>query len=200
MKLLFIGDSVTDCGCSRKTEEFGPYGIGYVRRLAELMPGHTVINAGISGNRIRNLQARWEQDCLQHTPDVVTILIGVNDVWRQFDSNDPVDPEAFRAAYRQLLSDTRARLPQTRILLMEPFVLPIPEDRRTWRPYIDSLIQIVRDMAVAYTLPLVPLEGLLFASAATLGLAAVAQDGVHPTPLGHEVIAQSWLQTFRGLA
>ena len=110
-----------------------------------------------------------------------------------------MDADAFCAAYRQLIADTQARLPQTRILLMEPFLLPIPEDRRAWRPFIDRLIQIVREMAVANTLPLVPLEGLLFAQAASVGLAAVAHDGVHPTPFGHEVIAQSWLQTFRGL-
>ena len=77
MKLLFIGDSVTDCGCSRKTDEFGQYGIGYVRRLAELLPGHTVINSGVSGNRVRDLIARWEADCVAHNPDVVTILIGI---------------------------------------------------------------------------------------------------------------------------
>ncbi|MGI6652798.1 MAG: GDSL-type esterase/lipase family protein [Christensenellales bacterium] len=124
MKLLFIGDSVTDCGCSRKTEEFGQYGIGYVRRLSELLPGHTVINSGSSGNRVRDLMARWETDCLAHNPDVVTILIGVNDVWRQFDQNDPIDQAAFRAGYRKLIDDTKARLPKACIILMESFLLP----------------------------------------------------------------------------
>lgn len=197
MKLLFIGDSITDCGCSRKTEEYGQYGIGYVRRLAELLPEHELINSGISGNRIRNLLARWEQDCLAHTPDVVTILVGINDVWRQFDRNEPVDPAAFRAGYRKLLDDTKTRLPKTRIILMEPFLLPIPEDRREWRPFLDALILAVRDLAVEYSLPLVPLDSLFFAAASVGGLAGVARDGVHPTPRGHEVIAQSWLQTFK---
>jgi len=200
MKLLFFGDSVTDCGCSRKTEEFGEYGIGYVRRLAELLPEQTVINSGISGNRIRDLLNRRERDCFAHNPDVVTILIGINDVWRQFDSNDPVDPAAFRAGYRKLIEDTKARLPEARIILMEPFLLPIPEDRREWRPFMDALILAVRDLALEFSLQLVPLDGLMLAAASVNGLDTIAQDGVHPTPKGHEVIAQTWIQTFQHTA
>ena len=87
-------------------------------------------------------------------------------------------------------------MPEARIILMEPFLLPIPEDRREWRPYMDEVLVTVRDLAVEYSLQLVPLEGVLVASASICGLAKIAHDGVHPTPLGHEVIAQSWMQTF----
>ena len=193
MKLLFIGDSVTDCGCSRKTPEFGQYGIGYVRRIAALRPEHEVVNSGISGNRVRDLIVRWDKDCLAHEPDVVTLLIGINDVWRQFDNNDPINQEDFRAGYRKLIEDTRTALPKARMILMEPFLLPIPEDRRAWRPFFDEMLVTVRDLAAEFSLEMIPLDGLLFSVGVTRGFSSIAQDGVHPTPLGHEVIARSWL-------
>src|SRR5690606_32708058 len=102
-------------------------------------PDHGVhfLNRGIGGNRVGDLQARWREDCIELRPEWVSIHIGINDCWRRYDSNDATPVEVFHARYRELLNDTRAALPEVRLILLEPFVLPYPEDRTAWREDLD---------------------------------------------------------------
>lgn len=106
MNQLFQGDSVTDCG--RVRNESGNLGGGYVSMIAESLsnPGNNLINRGVSGDRVRQLDARWDVDCINLRPDVVTILIGINDVWRQFDSGLKLDLEDFETTYQRLVDRT----------------------------------------------------------------------------------------------
>ncbi|WP_339173402.1 SGNH/GDSL hydrolase family protein [Paenibacillus sp. FSL H7-0943] len=196
--ILFQGDSITDWG--RNHEDASSLGVGYAMmvaaRLGHLYPEKnlTFFNRGIGGNRIVDLQGRWDQDCLDLKPTWVSIYIGINDTWRRFDSGEETTPEQFEASYRDLIERTRKSL-NAKLVLIEPFVLPVPEDRRTWRQDLDPKIHIVRELAREYGAPLVPLDGLFAAASVKAEPAYWAYDGVHPTPAGHALIADAWLKT-----
>lgn len=195
--LLFFGDSITDCG--RDRTKLDSLGDGYVSQIharlghALASPAMRVINQGCSGHRIYDLEARLETDLLAHKPSIVTFLIGINDVWRRFD-RDIVSPAGeFAVSYRRVLTRIRSEL-NPRLVLMEPFVLPVPADRRAWREDLDPKITIVRDLAIEFGADLIPLDGH-FAVAATRAPAAYwLPDGVHPSPAGHALIADAWLK------
>ena len=121
--VLFQGDSITDCGRSRKNLD--DLGSGYAMMAAAwigaMYPELSIrfVNRGISGNRAKDLQNRWQEDCIDIQPTWVSIMIGVNDTWRAFDSNDPTSPAAYRDAYEAILADVRDRL-GARMVLIEP--------------------------------------------------------------------------------
>jgi len=196
--VLFIGDSITDCGRSR--EDFSNPGCGYVRALAgmlgaeyaELKP--SFINTGISGDRVRDLRARWNKDCLDHSPDIVSIMIGVNDTWRRYDAaKDPTDAEAYRKDYEFILSELKNNL-ECQIVVVEPFLLPFPADRKEWRVDLDPKIAVARDLAYQYADAFVPLDGIFASASIRREPAYWAPDGVHPSIAGHMLIAESWLE------
>ena len=190
--ILFIGDSVTDCG--RRDDPDG-LGDGYVRLIAHnpALTGMRVTNRGISGNRVVDLEGRWQHDVLDAAPDVLTILIGINDTWRRYDSANPTSARDFEAGYRRLL-DSAATDGRT-LVLMEPFVLPVTEQQRAWHPEdLDEKIAVVHGLARDFDAILVPLDAALTTLADELTPEALADDGVHPTPLGHDAIAALWLQ------
>ncbi len=198
--VLFQGDSVTDAGRVRALPE--DLGVGYPLLVGSwysaAFPERDVrfLNRGVGGDRVVNLLERWEEDCLALRPDILSILIGVNETWRAFDAGDPTPAAVFERQYRDLLARTRAALPETRITLMEPFVLPFPPDRELWRADLDPKIQAVRRLARDFGCALIPLDGLFAAAAARREPAYWALDGVHPTPAGHGLIARAWLRAF----
>ena len=191
--VLFVGDSVTDCG--RRDDPEG-LGSGYVRVLAATpeLAGRTVLNRGISGNRVVDLEARWADDVLAVDAAVVSILIGINDTWRRYDSDDPTTVDAYEAGYRRLLEPFGAR-PETALVLMEPFVLPVTPEQAGWREDLDPKIEVVHRLATEFGATLVPTDVELtrLAAEGAGGAAALAEDGVHPTPRGHAAIAAIWL-------
>ncbi|MDR2656669.1 MAG: SGNH/GDSL hydrolase family protein [Oscillospiraceae bacterium] len=196
--ILFQGDSVTDCGRSRQNDDY--LGSGYPALIKAAMDAHVpelglrVINRGVSGDRVKNLAARWDADCVTVNPDVVSILIGINDTWRSYDSNDPTSAEAYAADYRKILERTKAETKVRQFILMDPFVLPVPDDRRAWRVDLDPRITVVRDLAREFKAIYIPLDALFAKESIKLGCAALAGDGVHPTPVGHAFIAKNWIK------
>ncbi|WP_026486508.1 SGNH/GDSL hydrolase family protein [Caldanaerobius polysaccharolyticus] len=196
--VLFQGDSVTDVG--RNRDDGNDLGFGYPMFVASwfsaMYPDVNVrfINRGVSGNRVRDLKSRWRQDCLDLKPDWVSILIGINDCWRRYDSNDPTSVEAFEADYRYILDQVKEEL-DAKIIILEPFVLPTSEDRVQWREDLDPKIQAVRKLAREYGALLIPLDGIMAQACTRRQPAFWAADGVHPTPAGHALIAQAWLKT-----
>ena len=197
-KILFTGDSVTDCGSSA-SENINFLGHGYPIFIASLLGANmpelelTFVNTGISGNRVRDLRSRWEKDVINHKPDVVSILIGINDTWRRYDRNDATSGNVFERDYRFILEKTLHDLPGVQIVMMEPFLLPIPEDRRMWRADLGVKIQVVRDLAEEFADVLVPLDGIFAAAACKREKSFWTPDGVHPTASGHALIAESWI-------
>lgn len=200
--VLFQGDSITDGGRDRLVEE--DLGFGYVSLAVSwfqaLYPELQVrfLNRGVSGDRAVDLEERWQRDCLDLQPGWLSIMIGINDTWRRYDNNDPTTAEAYAKTYRALLEQATSRL-NVRLILCEPFVLPIPEDREPWREDLDPKITAVRKLAREYGAIYVPFDGL-FAQAATRREPAFwTRDGVHPTRAGHALMAQNWLRAVRAL-
>lgn len=194
--VLFQGDSITDAG--RVRDNGNDLGRGYAlmaaAQFSAKFPEKQVqfLNRGISGNRVVDLQKRWDQDCLNLKPNLVSIYIGINDTWRRYDRNDPTSTESFEAGYRDLLTQTAET--GAKLVLIEPFVLPVPVDRKQWREDLDPKITVVRELAREFDARLVCLDGL-FAQASTRAESAFwAPDGVHPSPAGHALIANAWLQ------
>lgn len=196
--VLFQGDSITDCGRDRNNPE--SLGGGYPLLVDSLFGmkypelGVKFLNRGIGGNRVVDLNERWQEDCLDLKPTWVSIYIGINDCWRRYDSGDPTSTEDFKAGYRRLIERTKEALDAS-LILIEPFVLPYPEDRKAWREDLDPKIHAVRELAVEYNTLLVPLDGLFAAASARREAAFWAPDGVHPSPAGHGLIAKAWLET-----
>lgn len=196
--VLFQGDSITDAGRNRQDPH--SLGFGYAAMAAAwfgaLYPDRrvTFLNRGISGNRVKDLVARWDEDCIALKPDWVSILIGINDCWRRFDRNDPTSVEEFEDGYRRILAKTREKT-QAQIILCEPFVLPYPEDRLTWRVDLDPKIQAVRKLAREFDAYYVPFDGIFAQACSRTAPEYWAGDGVHPTPAGHALMAQAWLRT-----
>jgi lysophospholipase L1-like esterase len=207
--VMFTGDSITDC---QRVESEDGLGFGYPLRIAgEWGLRHpdrpvTWLNSGIAGNKVMDLEARWQADVLDVRPDVVSILAGMNDVgWHAYDPDGYVIPaEEFGATYDRLLAPLAAA--GTQLILIEPFLLPIGatievgaaqvgvEGRRKWRADLNPKIQVVRELAHMYDAHLIAADGMYAELAATTGPEYWAADGVHPTVAGHAALAAAWLR------
>lgn len=185
--ILFQGDSVTDC--NRHRQDPHHLGEGYVAKVAEAFPQLTILNRGISGNRTGHLVERWQEDAMDLNPDFISIFIGINDVWHHFAGDVAYSIEAFEENYRKILTQITLNLPDTKILLIEPFVLPIGVFQPSWRPALDQEIQVIRRLAKQFAHYLIPMDALFAEHALSYPYVTLAEDGVHPTPLGHQLIA-----------
>lgn len=207
--VMFTGDSITDCQRLDSDERLG---FGYPLRIAGEWglrhPNRNVtwLNSAIARNKVMDLEARWQADVLDARPDVVSVLVGMNDVgWPTYDRDGYViSAEEYSAGYDRLLApvaDAGAEL-----ILIEPFLLPIRglvevgdmnlgvEVRKKWRADLDPKIQVVRELAGKYGAHLLAADGMFAELAATTEPEHWAADGVHPTPAGHAAIAAAWLR------
>ncbi len=197
MKILFQGDSITDCG----RDYANPYhlGAGYAnytaRMIRENFPEMELefFNLGIGGHRTADLKARWQTDCIDIQPDIVSIMIGINDVWRAFDSADPTSVKEFEDNYRFLLSEIKSKT-SAKIVIIEPFVLHDTADKHNWHEDLYLKIAATRRLAEEFSDAYVPMNGLF--TAKSVGYKAFgkspsywAADGVHPTEEGAYFIA-----------
>ncbi|MGA9365635.1 MAG: SGNH/GDSL hydrolase family protein [Bacteroidota bacterium] len=196
-RVLFQGDSITDC--SRNREDPSDLGKGYAMLASSWYsakhPEKRVefFNRGIGGDRTSDLVRRWEEDCLALKPDLVSILIGINNTWRRYDKNDPTSVDRFEEEYRAILDSTTKAL-KTKLILCEPFLLPVTVDQKKWREDLDPKIEVVHELAREYDAILVPLDRLLQEACTKREAAYWAADGVHPSLPGHALIAQAWLK------
>ncbi len=200
--VLFQGDSVTDCGRKREKNDLGA---GYPKAVQTLydylFPDNevTFINRGISGNRVRDLLKRYDEDFLNVKPDFLSILIGINDTWRKYDSSDETPIERFTTEYEALLKKIKKDLPETKIMLMVPFVTHALPDRAVWHEDLDPKVIAVCELANKYADFLLPLD-TIFDNAVMSGdftPADIASDGVHPTAIGHAFIASEYLKLLK---
>lgn len=211
MKILFYGDSITDMDRDRNAsgDDFRRgmgLGHGYVNFVtAELLcenpDRYEFINRGISGNRIVDLYARIKADCWNYQPDVISVLIGINDIYPQDMENNGVELDRYEKVYRMLIEDTKAKLPNVKLILCEPFMLTestSEKDIVKWncKPGVLEYAATVKKLAKAYNLPFVELQETLEKKAAGHADCYVF-DGIHPTPAGAKLIAEEWLKVFR---
>lgn len=192
MRILFQGDSITDAGRDRSDPH--QLGEGYPKYTACLLrehfPGRDLefLNLGISGNRTCDLVTRWQADCIDLQPDIVSIMIGVNDTWRAFDQNDPTTAEQFEENYRRLLLDIRQKT-HARILLLEPYLLRNEPGKDLWRADLDPKIDVTRRLALEFADGYIPTDGLMAAASVEKGPGHWSGDGVHPNEQGARLIA-----------
>ena len=191
---VFIGDSVTDCG----RMELPPYGDGYVRDIASSgrLAGE-IVNVGTSGHRLVDLVERWERDVIDARPTRVSIAIGINDTWRRYDDNDATAVEDFEANYRAVLRRT-IDATGAALVLCEPFLLPVAAEMADWRNDLDPKIDVVHRLAAEFGATLVAFDAAFTALAAGIPMTQLAEDGIHPTVLGHRAMADLWLDTVLG--
>ncbi|MBS0632949.1 MAG: SGNH/GDSL hydrolase family protein [Verrucomicrobia bacterium] len=201
-KLLFIGDSITDCERARPVGEglFGAIGKSYVGLvegfLAATHPGHAirVVNMGTSGHTVLDLKARWQTDVLDLKPDWLAIMIGVNDVWRQFDlplqTEIHVSPDTYTRALNELVEASRARIPN--IILMTPFYIE-PNRADAMRARMDEYGAIVKKTAAQHNVRFIDTQAAFDAVLQHMHANAIAWDRVHPNNIGHAVLARAVL-------
>ena len=204
MKIVLFGDSITDAGRNRGIDFHGSsYGYGYANFIAgELLSqdpaGYEIYNRGISGNRIVDLYARIKCDVWNLQPDVLSILIGVNDVWHEVAAKNGVELERWDRMYRMLIEDTLQRLPNVKIILCEPFILEGTATGEQMDKFIDVQMyaKAAKQIAEDYNLAFVPLQDMLHQAALKSEPKYVLEDGVHPATGGAKLIANEWLKVF----
>jgi len=195
-KILFIGDSITDCGRFGDPEQLG---FGYVRLIRDLCAVNhgslelEFVNAGIGGHRVVDLRERWESDVIAQSPDIVSISIGINDVWRQIDQPEHgILIEEYEQTYRTLLSDLREHT-RADIVIMETSV--IEEDMESLgNQLLVPYNECIRQLADEYRATLVPIN-VACAEYSRLHGPKLTTDGVHLTSTGNALFATTWLRS-----
>ena len=205
--ILFQGDSITDVGRSRRAiGPNNPDGLGYgypqliSKYLLESYPDHylQIYNRGVSGDRIRDLAQRWQNDSLRLFPNIISLLIGVNDTWNYLYMGMGSDPKDYQGVYRKLLQDSRQFQPNTQFILCEPFVLITGEVTEEWMNDISERQEVTRGLAREYNGVVVPFQSALNKAAENISPHKLLEDGVHPTDLGHHVLADCWIEAVLG--
>jgi lysophospholipase L1-like esterase len=193
MNNLFIGDSVTDCD----RLSIPPYGNGWVNEIVKSGKLNNVINVGTSGHRLVDLDVRWQRDVLENNPSRLTINIGINDTWRRYDSNDSTNLHDFAERYERLIFTTMENF-DLDLVLCEPFLLHVQPIMESWREDLNPKIEVVHNLAKKYSAKLVKFDVMFTELAKTEGIAALAEDGIHPTERGHKEMANLWISTVLG--
>ena len=203
-KLLFIGDSITDAGRAQPAGEglFGAHGTGYVNVVAGLLgtvyheKKIRVVNQGLSGNTVLDLKARWDRDVIDHHPDWLVVMIGINDVWRQMDLPLMTEQHVNLAVYEQtldeLVSQTKPNLKG--LVLMSPFYIePLQQDEMRFK--MDGYGLAVKRVAEKHQAIFVDTQAAFNKVLKTWYPAALAWDRVHPNQVGISVIAKAFLDS-----
>ena len=201
-KVVFIGDSITDCERARPVGEglFGALGKGYVSLVEGILyatdPGCAVrvVNMGSSGNTVLDLKARWQTDVIALKPDWLVIMIGVNDVWRQFDlprqTEIHVSPEVYAQTLDELVASTKSKVKS--LVLMSPFYIE-PNAADAMRARMDEYGAIVKKTAAKHKALFVDTQAAFNTALQHMHANNLAWDRVHPNNIGHAIIARAFL-------
>ncbi|MES2649578.1 MAG: SGNH/GDSL hydrolase family protein [Bacteroidota bacterium] len=199
--LLFQGDSITDGNRTRNNDWNHIMGHGYQYIISSnLWCDHpskqfNIFNRGISGNNVTDLAARWQKDTLDLQPDLLSILIGINDVATLLNGDKNYSAEAYESRYRDLLNETRKSLPQIQLILCEPFVLPVGKVKENWEMYSSEVKKrqtIVKLLATEYNAIHVPFQSAFDRALEEAPASYWIWDGIHPMPAGHALMAREW--------
>lgn len=220
--VLFQGDSITDCGrwyydnnfgfgyawkvATIYNSLFGDDTVSFENRENPQEPhaayppvsadsGVTFINKGWAGNRVLEILARYQEDIVDLKPDFISILAGINEVLHYYEgSSEFMPPEVFEKHYETLLTQIKRDLPNTKIMMIEPFVLPSAPDFERLQAELNDKVTCVRRLARKYADYYLPLAGILAAKCLEFSPEQLAKDGIHPTPLAHGIIAHEYMK------
>lgn len=201
--ILFQGDSITDAGRRKggpavpNNQEALGHGYAFLATAdmltqcpaAELK----IYNRGISGNKVFQLADRWQADCLDLKPDVLSILIGVNDIWHYLNGHYDGTVETYRTDYRALLERTKDALPDVKIVVCEPFVLKTGAVTDKWFPKFDGFRAAAKEIADEFAEVWVPFQSMFDEAVKLAPPATWAGDGVHPSGDGAALMAHAWV-------
>lgn len=202
-RILFQGDSITDGGRGRNSDPNHVLGHSYAylvaARYGALYPERHLafFNRGVSGNKVPDLHSRWQTDTIDLKPTVVSILIGVNDIWHPLNEGKEVSVENYEEGYDKLLAQTIAALPNVKIILLEPFITP---GRATspkwdvWQEHLKKFQAVVAKLGAKYHLPVVKLQKVFDDACQRAPAEYWVFDGVHPTYAGNQLIADEWIR------
>lgn len=207
-KILFQGDSITDCG--RDRNNFYGMGGGYPNLVKAALgfdcpDEYEFINRGISGDRIVDVYARIKKDFINLKPDYASILIGVNDTWHEVDGENGVDTEKFERIYSMFLDEIFEALPNLKLFLMAPYVLEgsgtcntedKPNKWEIFKADVYEKAEAVKRLGKKYNLPVVDLQAEFDKACKEQPNEYWAYDGVHPSICGHELIKRAWIKAF----
>ena len=205
--ILFQGDSITDAGRDKKNEvanEQKAFGKGYAWMAASQLliskPEYklTIHNRGISGNKVHQLDARWQKDCLDIKPDILSILIGVNDIWHGLNGRYDGTVTTYEDDYRKLIQRTKKHLPNVKLVICEPFVLKCGAVNDKWFPEFDKYRAAAKRIASENKAIFVPFQSMFDEAIKYAEPKHWAGDGVHPSAHGASLMAHFWTQAVSG--
>lgn len=201
---LFQGDSITDGNRGRNTDPNHIMGHGYAFSIASRIGADfpekklAFYNRGISGNKVTDLEARWQTDTLDLKPDVLSILVGINDTSSVlFSHPNPVTAEKYEEVYTSLLNQTKAQFPEILFVLCNPFILPVGKVKANWDAYKTELTKrqsAVLKLAKEFNAVFVDFQQVFDQACQRAEADYWIWDGVHPTVAGHELMAREWIK------
>lgn len=207
-RILFQGDSITDCG--RNRNDFYDIGNGYANLVKATLgldyPGeYEFINRGIAGNRIVDLYARIKEDFINLKPDYASIYIGINDTGYEIAFKCGVDTEKFEKIYTMMIDEIKEACPQTKLIIITPFFLEgkntcnteqCPDRLERFKMDVPTKVAAAKRVAGKYNLPVIELQPVFDELLKKAPADYWTMDGVHPTACGHEMIKRLWSETF----
>lgn len=208
MKIVFLGDSVTDAGKNLDAGFPTAIGQGYTAMVAGRLgadePGrYEFVNSGVSGFRCTDIYSQIKPFCWNLNPDVVSLYVGVNDAMHEYqDPRNGVETERFYRVVKTMLLETRERFPGVKFILLGAFVLPgwfLDSYGETLIPEVRKRAAAMKQIAEELSVPYIPVQELMDSACKLQPSYYWSADGVHPTPAGHQLIADAWLRAFRSL-
>ena len=205
--ILFQGDSITDAGRDKTNEQAnnpGSFGMGYaylaaanlLNTIASEQP--VIYNRGISGNKVFQLAERWQKDCLDLKPKVLSILVGVNDFWHTLDFGYDGTVQKYEQDYRKLLGDTKKTFPEIQLVICEPFaVLGCKAVTEKWYPAFDAYRVSAKKLAKEFETTFIPYQSIFDEAQKYAPGKYWTGDGVHPSMAGCSLMAEAWLKAVR---
>ncbi len=205
--ILFQGDSITDAGrdkVNQQANSSGSFGSGYafhsaanlLNTMASVQP--VIYNRGISGNKVFQLADRWQKDCFELKPRIVSILVGVNDFWHTLDGKYDGTVEKYENDYRQLLTLTKKILPDVKLVICEPFaVLGCSAVNEKWYPAFDAYRLSAKRLALESEAIFIPFQAIFDEAQKYAPGKYWTGDGVHPSMAGASLMAEAWLNAVR---
>ncbi|MGR3812205.1 SGNH/GDSL hydrolase family protein [Jiulongibacter sp. NS-SX5] len=206
-RFLFIGDSITDGNRGRNEDPNHILGHGFVFNIASQLGaeyplnGLDFFNRGISGNTVLDLESRWDKDCISLNPEVLAVMVGINDFYFQVTENrEGCTPENFEKHYLKILMEARAKNPNLKLIIMSPFLIPIKKKHgllydshgNLFEEYHAAAKHVAKKTGAVF-IDLQP----LFLEARSPNYEYWIWDGIHPTYRGHYLIAQRWIEEVR---
>ncbi|MEM6806774.1 MAG: SGNH/GDSL hydrolase family protein [Bacteroidota bacterium] len=207
LRVLFQGDSITDAGRNRGdyyANRGGGMGQGYVRHIVTHMLGNhpgdepQIYNRGISGHKVFQLSNRWEEDCMMLKPDVLSVLIGVNDFWHTLSGNYKGTAKVYEDDFMALMERTKKGMPDVKLIIGEPFVLHkgtaiVPEK---WKGHFEGYQAASKRVADQFDAVFIPYQKVFDEALKEAPTSYWCPDGVHPSMAGNYLMSQAWLKAF----